>query len=184
MDCQYFTKNPRLAGSNMRGLEGFRNFKERGEWVELRFMAEAMRHGYNVLNPWGESAPFDVALYFGTRIVRVQVKSTSCRKSTGYFCRLRSGPQRPYTPQTIDFFAGYVIPQDAWYLIPAHAVLDGIRDGLMVCPVQRVKIGRYHYECYREAWPLLRPKPEAGRKEAQKGQQIRARSLPELAERT
>ena len=30
----------------------------------------------------------------------------------------------------------------------------------MVCPVQPVKIGRYHYECYREAWPLLRPKPE------------------------
>jgi hypothetical protein len=153
-------QNPDSAGSDVRGLEGFKNFKERGEWVELRFMAEAMRHGYKVLKPWGESAPFDVALYFGSRIVRVQVKSTSYRKSTGYFCHLRSGPQRPYTPHNVDFFAGYVIPQDAWYLIPARAVLDGIRDGLMLCPIQPVKIGRYHYEYYREAWPLLRPKPE------------------------
>jgi hypothetical protein len=59
----------------MRGLKGFKNFKERGEWVELRFMGEALRHGYKVLKPWGESAPFDVALYFGSRIVSVQVKS-------------------------------------------------------------------------------------------------------------
>jgi hypothetical protein len=37
-----------------------------------------------------------VALYFGTRIVGVQVKSTSARKRTGYLCHLRSAPQRPY----------------------------------------------------------------------------------------
>jgi len=36
-----------------------------------------MRHGYKVLKPWGDSQPFDVALCFGRRIVRVQVKSTS-----------------------------------------------------------------------------------------------------------
>jgi hypothetical protein len=29
----------------------FRTFKERGEWVELRFMAEALRHGFKVLKP-------------------------------------------------------------------------------------------------------------------------------------
>jgi hypothetical protein len=27
----------------------FKTFKERGEWVEARFMADAMRHGYKVL---------------------------------------------------------------------------------------------------------------------------------------
>ena len=62
----------------------FRTFKERGEWVELRFMVEAMRRGYKVLKPWGDSSSFDVALYFGSRIVRVQVKCTSFRFSTGY----------------------------------------------------------------------------------------------------
>src|SRR5580698_10525494 len=105
-----FLLEPNL-GEKMDEFKVFKNFKERGEWVELRFMAEAMRRGQKVLKPWGESAPFDVATYFGSRIVRVQVKSTSCRKSTGYFCHLRSGPQRPYTPDNVDLFAVYVIPQ-------------------------------------------------------------------------
>jgi len=30
----------------------------------------------------------------------------------------------------------------------------------MVCPMQRLKVNRYRYECYREAWRLLRPNPE------------------------
>jgi hypothetical protein len=144
----------------MHELKFFTSFEERGEWVELRFMAEVMRHGHKVLKPWGDSQPFDVALHFGARIVRVQVKSTSYRKSTGYLCHLRSGPQRPYTLHNIDFFAAYVIPKDVWYLIPARVVLGKIKKGLMVCPMQRLKVNRYRYECYREAWRLLRPNPE------------------------
>jgi len=31
--------------------EKFRNFKERGEWVELLFMAAAAQHGYHVVKP-------------------------------------------------------------------------------------------------------------------------------------
>jgi hypothetical protein len=48
----------------------FKNFKERGEWVELLFMAAALRHGFKILRPWGDSSPFDVAIHFGNRIVR------------------------------------------------------------------------------------------------------------------
>ena len=36
----------------------FKNFKERGEWVEARFIADALRHGYKVLKPWGDSQPY------------------------------------------------------------------------------------------------------------------------------
>ena len=32
-------------GIKMDDFKVFKNFKERGEWVELRFMAEALRHG-------------------------------------------------------------------------------------------------------------------------------------------
>jgi hypothetical protein len=146
----------------------FESFKERGEWVELRFMADAMRHGYKVLKPWGDSQPFDVALYFGRRIVRVQVKSTSFRIGTGYICQLTSHSKRPYTLATIDFFAAYVITQNAWYLIPARVLLGKVRkERLTLCPMQRTKADRYSYECYREAWRLLRPKPE--KKEPRRG---------------
>ena len=30
----------------------------------------------------------------------------------------------------------------------------------MLFPVRPLKANRYSYECYREAWRLLRPKPE------------------------
>ena len=85
----------------------FKTFKERGEWVELLFMAAAIRHGYKVLKPWGDSSPFDVALYFGSRIVRVQVKSTSCRIGTGYrescshaVSTFRENPRGPMSAET------------------------------------------------------------------------------------
>jgi len=104
--------------------------------------------------------PFDVAIHFGTRIVRVQVKSTSCRVGTGYFCQFKPnylGP--PYTLKQLDFFAAYVILQDAWYLIPAHILLGRERkQGLMLFPMQPLKKNRYRYESYREAWPLLTPR--------------------------
>jgi hypothetical protein len=67
----------------MNELKFFKTYKERGEWVELRFMSEAMRRGYKLLKPWGDSRPFDVAINFGSRIVRVQVKSTICPWARG-----------------------------------------------------------------------------------------------------
>lgn len=100
----------------------FKTYKERGEWVEAQFIAEALRRGYKVQEPWGDSRPFDVAIYFGNRIVRVQVKSTAHRVGTGYRCAFE--PNRltaPYTLKQLDFFAAYVIPEDVWYLIPAGA---------------------------------------------------------------
>src|SRR5271166_2973032 len=84
--------------SQMDEFKFFKTFKERGEWIEMRFMAEAMRHGYKVLLPWGDSQPFDVAIIFGSRVVRVQVKSTTCRAGTGYHCEFeRSSPKASYT---------------------------------------------------------------------------------------
>src|SRR5580700_11645007 len=136
----------------------FKTFKERGEWVELLFMAAAIRHGYKVLKPWGDSSPFDVALYFGNRIVRVQVKSTSCRTGTGYFCQFKPHylKKQDYTLAQLDLFAAYVIPVEAWYIIPAALLLGAQRKtGLMLYPVEPLKKDRYSYEAYKEAWPLL-----------------------------
>ena len=55
--------------------------KERGEWAELWFMALARGMGFGVLKPFGESGRYDVAVEWGGRILRVQVKSTIyCRR--------------------------------------------------------------------------------------------------------
>jgi len=135
-----------------------KNSKLRGEWVELRFMTRALEHGYNVSRPWGDSAPYDVGVSHGSDILRVQVKSTTVRTGTGYFCQFKPHflKKQDYTVQQIDLFAAYVIPQDVWYLIPASIILGPQRKtGLMLFPMEPLKKDRYKYEAYKEAWTIL-----------------------------
>jgi len=71
------------------------NFKQRGEWVELQFMAEAALHGYHVLTPWGDSLTYDVAIDQAAHLLRVQVKSTSAtgaRATTAGFAEAMASP--------------------------------------------------------------------------------------------
>jgi hypothetical protein len=141
----------------MAKCKGFRTFKERGEWVELLFMAWALRKGFKVSRPWGDSGPYDVGVEHGRRFLRVQVKSTSFRKGTGYLCGFSSNQRsKRYTRRQVDFFAAYVIPEEVWYIIPAAAVLKNKSTELMLYPMQRMRRDCYRYEGYREAWKLLR----------------------------
>ena len=137
--------------------EKFKSFKQRGDWVELRFSAQAAEQGLWVLKPWGESRPYDVGIEHGPNFLRVQVKSTSCRASTGYYCQIKPhGRKKHYTLDEIDLIAAFVIPVSTWYLIPAALLLGEVRKtGIMLYPVEPLKKDRYSYEAYKEAWPLL-----------------------------
>jgi hypothetical protein len=141
----------------MAKCHGFRNFKVRGEWVELQFMVAALRKRFRVCRPWGDSSAYDVGIEFGRCFLRIQVKSTSYRLANGYQCGFHpSQTSKPYTTRTVDFFAAYVIPEDVWYIIPASVVLKTKSSDLMLCPVQPMRRNCYRYESYREAWKLLR----------------------------
>jgi hypothetical protein len=143
----------------MKYWERFTSFKERGEWVELQFMAEAARRRFAVCKPWRDTRAFDVGIEYHPNFLRVQVKSTSHRRGDGYCCELvpNHGKKQDYTLEQIDLFAAYVIPVSAWYLIPASLVLGVRRIGcIMLSPVGLpTKKKSYCYECYREAWRLL-----------------------------
>jgi hypothetical protein len=143
----------------MQEWEQFKNVKQQGEWAELQFMAAAARRGFTVCKPWGDSAPFDVGIEYRPNFLRVQVKSCTCRLGKGYMCQFtRFSGKKDYTLDEIDLFAGYVIPVNAWYLIPAAELLgrDPIRS-LMLYPVDLpVRRNTFHYECYKEAWWLLK----------------------------
>lgn len=140
----------------------FKSFKQRGEWVELLFMAQAAMHGYHVLKPSGDCLPYDVGIEHHGGLLRVQVKSSSARKGGGYLCRLRhggSGEQR-YRLHDVDIFALFILPAQAWYLIPSEAVLSPTpKMYLRFYPKAPPRRGRHtpahDYEKYREAWHLL-----------------------------
>jgi hypothetical protein len=143
----------------MKRWGNFNTFKERGEWVELQFTASAASRGYRVLKPCGDSLPYDVAIEHGGHLIRVQVKSTTVRNGTGYFCQFRRNylVKQPYTVDDVDLFAAYIIPVSTWYLIPAAVILQPtVKVALTLYPVTALKQDRYKYEHYREAWGLLR----------------------------
>jgi PD-(D/E)XK endonuclease len=143
----------------MKHWERFTSFKQRGEWVELQFMAEAAKHRLAVSKPWGDTQAYDVGIEHGANFLRVQVKSTTSRSGAGYRCQFKPNhlKKRDYSLDQIDLFAAYVIPADAWYLIPAALLLGARRLTMaMLSPVvPPVKKACYRYEPYREAWDLL-----------------------------
>jgi hypothetical protein len=141
-----------------RGLYGFKSFSERGAWVEMLFMAAASFRGYRVLKPWGEALPYDVGVEVEGRLVRVQVKSTSNKAGAGYVCEFThscGGRIQRYRAEDLDICVGYVVPKKAWYIIPAHRVAGGGRCAITLCQFAGVRQPP-RYECYREAWELLR----------------------------
>ena len=126
-----------------------RHPKARGEWAELRFMTRATELGFIVAKPWGDSAPFDLALANRGHFVRVQVKCTIFHRGNSYKCHLDSNGV-PYRPDQIDFFAAYVIPADTWYILPINATHH--QPDILLTPHSK----NAKYEKYKEAWHLLK----------------------------
>ena len=133
--------------------------KLRGEWAESVFMARANQHGLPVSKPWGEMCSYDFIIGKTGRFVSVQVKSTLSKEKTGYVCTVRGGHQA-YSAGSFDFLAAYVVPEDAWYLIPAKLIHG--KECITLYPNSPTA----KYELYREAWHLMREaagiKEEAG----------------------
>ena len=123
--------------------------KERGEWAEMRFMTRATEQGLRVTKPWGDSAPYDFAVDHNGRFLRVQVKCTTCKRGNSYKCHLDSNGV-PYAPDDIDFIAAYVIPANAWYILPLAATHR--QPDILLTPHNK----NSKYARYQEAWHLLR----------------------------
>jgi hypothetical protein len=122
--------------------------KKRGEWVELKFMAEAAERNLPACKPFGDSENFDVVVGRTGKFVAVQVKCTVFRSKNGegYLCSVCSS-HNIYKAGACDFLAGYVVPENAWYILPAKEI-EGMRSVSLMTPTSR-------YEVYREAWHLL-----------------------------
>lgn len=97
--------------------------KERGEWAESVFVARASEQGLPVSKPWGDSRSFDCVVGRPGKFVAVQVKCTITKLESGkgYICSTCSS-HKAYRAGAFDFLAACVIPEDAWYIIPAREI--------------------------------------------------------------
>lgn len=140
-----------------------RNFKWRGEIAELGFAHKAASMGFTVTKPYGESESYDFVVDAGNRFWRVQVKSGSSRKRDAYRVSARhfwrkGQLKHSYTAEQIDILAAYVVPADAWYIIPVSAFAP--RESLILFPHLPGHGGKY--EQFREAWYLMACRREGG----------------------
>jgi len=129
--------------------------KRRGEVAESVFLAKAISLGLGVAKPWGDSERYDFIVDSGKRLWRVQVKSAfeEMKDGGGYMIRATGSEGNvAYTPEEVDVVVAYIVPEDAWYVIPIEAFKDV--KGMKLFP--RAKKRRSKHEKYREAWGWIR----------------------------
>jgi hypothetical protein len=142
------------------GMEVFKTYKQRGEWVELLFMTQAAKRGLLVSKPWGDSARYDVGVERDGRFKRVQVKGTDCRVGGSYHCILTARKRNAYTAKQIDYFAIYLLSDDVWFIFPAKRLAG--KCSVMI-GVQREETP---HRRYKEAWNLLETRRRVSMREA------------------
>ena len=117
-------------------------------------MLKAVSLGFAVAKPWGDSERYDFILDTGTRLWRVQVKSTSAIQNGAYSVNARrnaNGNPIAYRIGEIDFLIAQIVPEDCWYVIPLEAILR--QKSLRIYPEKDSRVGEYGK--YREAWELI-----------------------------
>ena len=148
----------RLDASDVLALDP----KRRGELVEIIFTLRASAMGLPVSKPLSDTEPYDVVVRSGNRLLRIQVKSSFSNHPRGNVISLARGRDVPghrgYTSDEIDFLVAYIVPHDAWYIIPVAAL--GQTKSVRLFPTGTRKKGPNRFEQFREAWELLIPDPD------------------------
>jgi PD-(D/E)XK endonuclease len=157
-------KRPRFAAAsyNKRRIH---TRKREGELAEMAFAHKAASLGFRVAKPYGDSDRFDFVVSWDRRWWRVQVKSTRTPQGGAYEVTAHGswGWRDVYTKDEIDLIVAYVVPENAWYVIPIAATRG--RKRLCLHP-NLPRRACYKYEMYREAWWLMKPssKSEAAKR--------------------
>jgi hypothetical protein len=154
-DCGAGCDSDRLFDIQAVGLD---THKRQGDLAEARFLAKASSMGFGVAKPWGDER-YDFILDSGYCFWRMQVKSTRFRGPRGYTVTVAGGSLAPYDESEIDFLVAYLVPEDAWYIIPVR-MLKG-RSTLTFRPTGK---GTSRWEKFREGWcQMACPYDENGR---------------------
>jgi hypothetical protein len=143
------------AGNEAEGRKGRANTKRSGEISEAAFLHKAVKLGFKVTKPWGDSERYDFVVDSGKRLWRVQIKCTGALRAGGYHIQpihfVYGEKKVVYTADEIDVLAAHIVPLDVWYLVPVQALAAGT--SLRLYP--EGGCARARFEKYREAWQVL-----------------------------
>ena len=113
----------------------------------------ALAGGFIVAQPYGTMHPFDFVVQGGQNLWRVQVKASIHLRKGLYavnIYRSQGRSLRPYTASEVDFVAVYIVPDDAWFIVPVREV-----DRRMLLFRPKISWRRDIYAHHREAWHQL-----------------------------
>jgi hypothetical protein len=140
-------------------VRGPRNAKAKGDLAEIAFLYKAADLGFGVAQPYGDKERYDFILDSGERFWRVQVRSTSYFEPDRNSYTVNASHNEKgrkvkiYQAKEIDFFAAYIVPVDAWYIVPVNQL--GSLRFLRLYPFGCNWGGCF--EAFREAWHLMAP---------------------------
>lgn len=128
-------------------------YNVRGRYYEVLFKSECLKRDLLVLTPECAHLPFDVAIFSHGKFLTVQVKGTSVlrrhhnsgREARFQCCRTVGG--KSYSERGVDYFAAYVEPEKAWFIVPS-ANITSRTFGLRVGPHAKSNE-------WRERWEFL-----------------------------
>lgn len=102
-----------------------------GRIAEIKFSMECVLRSIAVAEPKVDIHGWDFVIYSNSKFRRVQVKSTSSPRGTGYKVSSGRGSKSKtiYTKKDCDFIACFIIQRDCWFIIPI-AEITGVNFGV------------------------------------------------------
>lgn len=129
------------------------NEKSKGELAEMAFHIKAKALGLSVSKPYGDNEAFDFTVYrLETGSLRVQVRSAWSLVGIAYNVRIDRSGRAEGNDRGFDYLAVYIVPHDAWYIVPADEVP---RNRKMAYFFPHVLRSRGKYEGFKNAWHFL-----------------------------
>jgi hypothetical protein len=129
--------------------------KRVGEIGEMEFIKKAIRKGFSVSKPWGDSDRYDAITDWNGTLRRVQIRATESPADSGYLVHASvyvGDKSVGLTKEDIDVLAAYIFPKDLWYIVPVEGFVP--LKNLWLSPESE----QSRFEKFREAWDWLRGK--------------------------
>ena len=131
--------------------------KEIGTLAERGFEFVAGKRRIATAEPHGENLPFDlIAIIRQNRykLYKIQVRCTAYHVGATYKVNLLHC-RGDYEKGDFDFFVAWIVPEDAWYIIPFNKLPIG-QTFISLHPHGKVRGGFGPLDKYRDRWDLLR----------------------------
>lgn len=133
--------------------------KQKGDIAEYQLVAELLKIGYSILLPCGDRLPYDIAIDYNGKLVRIQVKSAWFNEADKCYSvdvrRHQTNRQEyrhtKYNSDDFDFLVAWIENGNVFYILPA--LFANMYAGNLGMSLDDNR--NYKSHPYRNAWHLL-----------------------------